>query len=77
MLYIGMGDGGSGGDPQGNGQRLDTLLGKVLRIDVNDADATAAAPYAVPSDNPYVGVAERDARDLAVRASQSVAVQVR
>jgi glucose/arabinose dehydrogenase len=58
MLYIGMGDGGSGGDPQGNGQRLDTLLGKVLRIDVKDADATAAAPYAIPPDNPYAGVAD-------------------
>ena len=34
MLYIAMGDGGSGGDPEGNGQRLDTLLGKILRIDV-------------------------------------------
>jgi glucose/arabinose dehydrogenase len=35
MLYIGMGDGGSGGDPMGNGQRTDTLLGKLLRIDVD------------------------------------------
>jgi len=51
MLYIGMGDGGSGGDPQGNGQRLDTLLGKILRIDVGLPGA--AAPYAVPPDNPY------------------------
>ncbi len=32
MLYVGLGDGGGGGDPQGNGQRLDTLLGKILRI---------------------------------------------
>ena len=43
MLYIGMGDGGSGGDPEGNGQRLDTLLGKILRIDVKGPDATRAS----------------------------------
>ena len=35
MLYIAMGDGGGGGDPQGNGQRLDTLLAKILRIDID------------------------------------------
>ncbi len=51
-LWIGTGDGGSGGDPQGNGQDLSTLLGKVLRIDVDED-----APYAVPPDNPFVGVA--------------------
>lgn len=49
-LYIGFGDGGSGGDPQGNAQRLDTVLGKLLRIDVDQG-----TPYAIPSDNPYVG----------------------
>lgn len=47
-LYIGLGDGGSGGDPLGNGQSLDTLLGKVLRIDINQGD-----PYAIPAANPY------------------------
>lgn len=50
MLYIGMGDGGSGGDPMNNGQRLDTLLGKLLRLNV-DGDS----PYGVPRDNPFVG----------------------
>jgi glucose/arabinose dehydrogenase len=50
-LYIGMGDGGSGGDPQGNGQRLDTLLGKLLRIDVE----SGARTYAVPHTNPFLG----------------------
>jgi len=57
MLYVGMGDGGSGGDPQGNGQRLDTLLGKILRIDVGEPEATASAPYAIPPNNPFVATA--------------------
>jgi hypothetical protein len=50
-LYVGLGDGGSGGDPQGNGQNRGTLLGKLLRIDVDAGD-----PYRVPPDNPFVGV---------------------
>lgn len=48
-LYIGLGDGGSGGDPHGNGQSLETLLGKILRIDVN-----SGPPYGIPGDNPFV-----------------------
>jgi len=52
MLYIGLGDGGSEGDPEHNGQNLDTLLSKILRI--NPA-ATATSPYSVPADNPFVG----------------------
>ena len=48
-LYIGLGDGGSGGDPQGNGQNLGALLGKILRIDVD-----AGTPYGIPADNPFV-----------------------
>ncbi len=47
-LYISLGDGGSGGDPHGNGQALEVLLGKILRIDVD-----GEAPYAVPADNPF------------------------
>jgi len=49
-LYIGLGDGGSGGDPQGNAQNPATLLGKMLRIDVN----VAGVPYGVPPTNPFV-----------------------
>jgi glucose/arabinose dehydrogenase len=47
-LYIGMGDGGSGGDPQGHGQNLKSLLGKLLRLDVDKGD-----PYGTPPDNPW------------------------
>jgi glucose/arabinose dehydrogenase len=50
MLYVGMGDGGSGGDPQGHGQNRMTLLGDMLRLDVD-----GGTPYAIPADNPYVG----------------------
>ena len=53
-LYIGMGDGGSGGDPHGNGQSLDTLLGKLLRIDVI-APPPSGKAYVVPSTNPFIG----------------------
>ena len=49
MLYIAMGDGGSAGDPQGNGQNREALLGKILRLDVSKH------PYAIPSDNPFRG----------------------
>lgn len=56
MLYIGLGDGGSGGDPYGaigNGQNLQTLLGKMLRIDI--AGDTGAVRYRIPAGNPYAG----------------------
>ena len=58
-LYISSGDGGSGGDPQNNGQNLNSLLGKLLRIDVNNA--SASNPYDIPADNPFVG--DTNARD--------------
>jgi glucose/arabinose dehydrogenase len=51
-LYIGLGDGGSGGDPYGNGQNTNVLLGKILRIDV-DTDPAPGGTYAIPSDNPF------------------------
>lgn len=49
-LYVGLGDGGSGGDPQGHAQDPDSLLGKLLRLDVDGGD-----PYAIPADNPFAG----------------------
>jgi glucose/arabinose dehydrogenase len=57
MLYVSTGDGGSGGDPLGNGQRLDTLLAKVLRIDV-DGKPEGANAYRIPDDNPFANVAD-------------------
>ncbi|MDN5212081.1 PQQ-dependent sugar dehydrogenase [Fulvivirgaceae bacterium BMA12] len=52
-LYIATGDGGSGGDPDNNGQDRRTLLGSILRIDVDNQ--TQGLNYAVPVDNPFVG----------------------
>ncbi|GAB4464134.1 MAG: PQQ-dependent sugar dehydrogenase [Anaerolineae bacterium] len=52
-LYVGMGDGGAGGDPENRAQNLGTLLGKILRLDVDNAD-----PYGAPPDNPFVGAAD-------------------
>ncbi len=53
-LYIGMGDGGSANDPNCNGQRDDTLLGKMLRIDVNQ-NVNASPFYGIPPTNPFAG----------------------
>ena len=53
-LYIGLGDGGSGGDPQGHGQDPRTLLGTILRVDVR-----RSSTYVVPPDNPFVGQSDR------------------
>ena len=58
-LYIGLGDGGAGGDPQGNGQSTATLLAKILRIDVDsrakagNGNRTRELQYAIPRDNPF------------------------
>jgi glucose/arabinose dehydrogenase len=52
FLYIGLGDGGGTGDPQGNAQNTRTLLGAILRIDVDDSDPVRGTAYAIPADNP-------------------------
>ena len=57
FLYIALGDGGSGGDPLGNGQNLQTLLGKVLRIDVDHT--SPGLQYAIPPTNPFAAGAGR------------------
>ncbi|MGQ0811782.1 MAG: PQQ-dependent sugar dehydrogenase [Nitrospiraceae bacterium] len=54
LLYVGLGDGGSGGDPQNRAQNRDELLGKLLRIDVDHGE-----PYAIPPDNPFASTGGR------------------
>ncbi len=53
FLYISLGDGGSGGDPENNSQNLRSLLGKILRIDVNNF--ASGLNYSIPNDNPFKG----------------------
>lgn len=60
-LYIAMGDGGGGGDPGNRAQNLKRLLGKILRINPLDPDGAGPKRYSIPSDNPFVGVAGKDA----------------
>ena len=50
MLYIGLGDGGNAGDPYNNAQNKNTLLGSIIRIDIDNGD-----PYSIPKDNPFFG----------------------
>ena len=65
-LYLGLGDGGAGGDPYGSGQSTETLLAKMLRIDVNsratvhEGNRSHELQYGIPSDNPFVN--EKNAR---------------
>ncbi len=79
-LYIGMGDGGSGGDPQNQAQRRGTLLGKMLRIDVGVPDSDTRG-YRIPADNPFVGGSPLAAATLdeiwVVRPAQPVALHLR
>lgn len=60
MLYIGTGDGGGSNDPQNNAQNIEVLLGKILRLDVDQPDLVGGTRYSSPTDNPYVGRAGRD-----------------
>jgi len=64
-LYIGLGDGGAAHDPWGNGQNRGTLLGSILRIDVDQQDPGLA--YAVPPDNPFVDATPAGGREKSVR----------
>jgi glucose/arabinose dehydrogenase len=64
FLYIGTGDGGGSGDPNGNAQNTGAVLGKLLRIDVSAA--TSARPYSVPASNPFINQAGKRAEIWAV-----------
>jgi len=59
-LYVGLGDGGSGGDPFGNGQNTESLLGAMLRIDVDSSDPVRGTLYAIPDSNPFAANANCD-----------------
>lgn len=65
MLYVALGDGGSGGDPDGNGQQVAALLGKLLRIDVSDTGTSPA--YAIPAGNLSVANAAPEIFDWGLR----------
>ena len=75
MLYIGMGDGGAGGDPERRSQDLTTLLGKMLRID--PSTPSGDLQYTIPADNPFVGQEGARGEIWSVGRAQPVAVRVR
>ena len=75
MLYISLGDGGSGGDPQGNGQNASTLLGSILRIDVSGMGPDQG--YRVPPDNPFAGSTDARGEIWAYGLRESLAVLFR
>ncbi len=72
-LYVALGDGGGGGDPQGNGQDTDALLGKVLRID--PSAPAGGQEYGIPDGNPFADGGRR-ARGVALRRAQPVAADL-
>ena len=76
FLYIGMGDGGSGNDPAHRAQNPQTLLGKMLRIDVSVSDADPEG-YNVPPTNPFAGRQRRARRNLELRPQEPVALELR
>ena len=55
FLYAGTGDGGSANDPPNNGQNINVLLGKIIRLDINNVPANQMPQYNIPVDNPYAG----------------------
>src|SRR3990172_3852321 len=61
-LYIATGDGGSGGDPQGNAQNVTRLLGKILRIDVDNP--ANDLPYGIPESNPFAGATDATRKEI-------------
>ena len=62
FLYIGVGDGGSGGDPQNNGQNISTILGNILRIDVDNQDQ--GLEYAIPPGNPFADSTGNEVKEI-------------
>ena len=77
LLYVGLGDGGSGGDPGDYAQNPAELLGKMLRIDVNVPDDDPSG-YVVPPSNPFQprNASRISARDLGLRSQESMALLV-
>ena len=59
-LYAGPGDGGSGNDPNNNAQNINQLLGKIIRLDINNVSPEQVPQYNIPPDNPYVGTTGAD-----------------
>ena len=75
MLYVGTGDGGSGGDPPNNAQNRKVLLGKMLRIDARHS--CGQHRYCIPPGNPFAGKTAGTRRDLAVGPAQPLALELR